>query len=452
MANPPKNSSRRSRGARHPNPLFVWTDGRQVGQWTVREGEHRFQYADDFAASPERRALSISLPMAADNAVLRGPVVENWFDNLLPTGIERRHRLQRRFGTASTDAFDLLTKIGRDCAGAVQVLPPGVAPEGFDRAEGEPMNDDDIVAAINAALSTSRASGQGEAVLRSALSGTQEKIALMRHGDRWMRPVGAMPTTHILKLASPSVAVENEWLCSRVMAAFGFRTAACAIETFGPHAVLAIERHDRAMSAATTGARIDRLPREDLCQALGVPAARRYEADGGPGMKEVLRLLESNGDDPADRTTFVRSQMVCWLLAATDVHAKSLSVQLAPGGRLRLAPFHGVSSAWPSIAASASTPAPTATKPKLAMALRSKSAHWGLSDLRAQHWDGVARLAGLADARTLCAELAEQVPGVIARVEAELPGGFPDGIARPILDGLRATAARLGDTGNAGAP
>ncbi|MGI4777043.1 MAG: HipA domain-containing protein [Janthinobacterium lividum] len=438
MSPPSKNPSRRSRGARHPNPLDVWAGGRLAGQWTVREGEHRLQYAQAFAASPDRCALSLSLPFAADNAALRGPAVENWFDNLLPTGAGRRQRLQRRFGTASTDAFDLLSVVGIECAGTVQVLLPGTTPDDSTRTDSEPLTDAEVEQAIDASLSTTRASGQGDAVLLGALGGTQEKIALRRHGDRWFRPSQAAPTTHILKRPSEAASAENEWLCSRVMAAFGFDTAACDIATFGRHKVLVIERFDRAAIDAGSGTeRIARLPQEDCCQALGRPVAQKYETDGGPGMREILRVLDSSIDAPGDRTTFVKAQMVFWLLAATDVHAKNLSIFPAPGGGCRLAPFYGVNSAWPGTDAG--------RRSKLAMALRSKSAHWQLSDLSPRHWDGVARLAGLGDARSLCEELAAQVPGVLARIESLLPAGFPEDVARPILDGIRTTAARLHD-------
>ena len=443
MQTPPKKKSRPSRGARHPKPLVGLVDGQVAGQWTVREGEHRFRYADDFAAAPDSCALSLSLPFTPENDALRGPAVENWFDNLLPTGEARRHRLQRRFGTASTDAFDLLTVIGSDCAGAVQILLPDVTPEVIDRIEGEPLSDTDIEQAIDAALSTSRASGQGETVLHSAVSGTQEKIALLRRGDRWLRPTGATPSTHILKLPSETASPENEWLCSRVMAAFGFPTASCDIATFGSYKVLVVERFDRTLSAAgTDGERIVRLPQEDFCQALGVPVAQKYESDGGPGMREMLRVLESSADAPSDKTAFVKAQMVFWLLAATDVHAKNFSIFLAHGGVHRLTPFYGVNSAWPAVDAGSGS----IQKLKLAMALRSKSAHWVLSDLRQQHWDGVAKLAGLSDAKALCDELAEQVPDVIAKVESELPAGFPMELARSVLDGIRATAAKLRGT------
>ena len=83
------------------------------------------------------------------------------------------------------------------------------------------------------------------------------------------------------------------------------------------------------------------------------------------------------------------------------------------------------------------------------LALRAKSAHWGLVDIQARHWDGVAKLAGLGDARALCDELIAQLPGVLRDVEAQLPPGFPAALAQAIFDGMKSTAQRLHDTGTA---
>ena len=82
-------------------------------------------------------------------------------------------------------------------------------------------------------------------------------------------------------------------------------------------------------------------------------------------------------------------------------------------------------------------------KAKLAMALRSKSAHWGLTDIQARHWDGVAKLAGLGDARAVCDELAAQVPEVLRTVQAQLPADFPRPLSSAIFEGLQRTAKQL---------
>ena len=79
--------------------------------------------------------LSLSLPMNLDGRPLRGERVAAYFDNLLPDSDALRQRIRARFQTQSTDAFDLLEAIGRDCVGAVQLLPDGRAPEGVTRID-----------------------------------------------------------------------------------------------------------------------------------------------------------------------------------------------------------------------------------------------------------------------------------------------------------------------------
>ena len=447
--------SKRGRGPRHPHPLVVWINGQTVGEWTVREGEHRFQYAEEWTASPAARRLSLSLPMTPGNAPQRGPVVQNYFDNLLPDSNAIRTRLQGKFATPSTDAFDLLTAIGRECVGAVQLLPPGVLPTGFDRIEAEALDDAAVEHAINASLSTGRVLGQrDDEDFRISIAGAQEKTALMQREGKWFRPLNATPTTHIFKLplgrvgnmqADMKESVENEWLCSRIMSALGLPTAHCDIATFGERKVLVVQRFDRALQNAGSDNSdtewIARLPQEDFCQALGVPGSQKYETDGGPGMRDILRVLDASSNATADKLAFVKAQMVFWLLAATDGHAKNFSIFLERGGAYRLTPFYDVLSAWPVIGSGADQIA--FQKAKLAMALRSKSSHWALQDLRARHWDGVAKLAGLGDAHALCNDLLAQLPGALDTVEAQLPSSFPEHVARAIFEGVRNTAKRL---------
>ena len=149
--------SQGARRARTPSVLAVWMNGQRVGEWELRNGEHRFRYAGEWIASPAARRLSLSLPFTPGNAVHRGEVVRNYFDNLLPDSDVIRQRLRDRFATPGTGAFDLLAAIGRDCVGAVQLLPPDASPVGFDRIEAEPLDEAGVERAIDATLSPGRA-------------------------------------------------------------------------------------------------------------------------------------------------------------------------------------------------------------------------------------------------------------------------------------------------------
>jgi serine/threonine-protein kinase HipA len=124
-----------------PRELWVWMNGEHVGMWQrTRTGSHRFVYEQSWLASPRVRPLSLSLPVTPDRTVV-GPVVSNYFDNLLPDDERIRRRVSTRFKIGSTGVFELLQAIGRDCVGAVQLLPPEQPPTGFDQVRYETMDD-----------------------------------------------------------------------------------------------------------------------------------------------------------------------------------------------------------------------------------------------------------------------------------------------------------------------
>jgi len=77
------------------------------------------------------------------------------------------------------------------------------------------------------------------------------------------------------------------------------------------------------------------------------------------------------------------------------------------------------------------------------MAVRSKNAHWKLAEIKAGHWDAVARMAGLDNATEIFHDIAVQTPRIIAKVNLQLPKKFPAGVRDKIFEGLQRMAARL---------
>jgi serine/threonine-protein kinase HipA len=431
--------------------LHIWMNGVAVGTWGKSRGNDILQYDPKWVGSSTGRALSLSLPFTPGNTAHRGVVVGYFFDNLLPDSDAIRSRIRSKFGASSTHAFDLLTEIGRDCVGAVQLLPEGERPVGFDRIEAEPLTDEEVEQVIAAALSGAPVLGLDQRTdFRISLAGAQEKTAFLLHKGKWCRPSGATPTTHIFKLPLGLIghlqlnmqhSVENEWLCSKLMNAFGLETANCSIQEFGIRKVLVVERFDRKRE---TGGWIARLPQEDLCQALGLPSNKKYERDGGPGMREILRVLASSSRAPADKKAFVKSQLVFWMLAATDGHAKNFSIFQERGGTYRLTPFYDVLSAWPIIGHGPKQL--DYRKVRLSMAVRSKNAHWKLSEIRPRHWDSVTRDAGLGPATSLIEEIVSQTPKVIESANRQIPARFPAIVRDKIFEGLQASAKVLANT------
>jgi len=431
--------------------LAVWTNGNVVGHWELSAGEHRFQYADGWLDSPAARWLSLSLPFTPGNVPHRGEVVRNFFDNLLPDSETIRRRVQEKFATAGTGAFDLLSAIGRDCVGAVQLLPEGAQPSGWDAIAAQQLDEAGVERAIDSAIAAGHVLGQShDEDLRISLAGAQEKTALLWHRNRWCKPMGATPTTHIIKLplglvgnmrANMTGSVENEWLCARIVGALGLPVATCAIATFGRRKVLVVERFDRALAARPTGQPwLARLPQEDFCQALGLPSVLKYQSDGGPGVRDLLRILDISSQAETDKLNFVLALLAFWLLAATDGHAKNFSIFLERGGGYRLTPLYDVLSAWPIIGQGPNQIA--LKRAKLSMALRTKNTHYHLAEIQTRHWQALAREAGVPFAALT--QLIERVPSALDKVEAQLASNFPERIWQPIRAGMLAQALRFG--------
>lgn len=427
--------------------LWVWMNGERVGTWQrTRTGGHRFIYEASWLASDRVRPLSLSLPLTPDRTVV-GPGVANFFDNLLPDDERIRRRVSARFKLGSTDVFELLQAIGRDCVGAVQLLPPDHPPTGFDRVEYETM-DEQAVGRHLRGITAEPGLGADQAPddLRISIAGAQEKTALLRVDGQWCRPLGATPTTHILKLPLGLVggrrldlthSVYNEWLCAQLLREMGLPMAATDIVTFGDETVLAVERFDRRwVEGSDTAPRwIVRLPQEDFCQVLGKAPHEKYESQGGPGMAQCLQVLRSSRAASADIRHFLCAQLAFWLLAATDGHAKNFSVFLLPGGGYRMTPLYDVISVWPVIGHGPNLVA--WQEARLAMAVRSKNVHYELARIQTRHWQRLAQRSGAEGAWEAMQSLVARVEPAIFAVQSQLPADFPERTAQTIFDGLR---------------
>lgn len=437
-------------------------NGELVGEWTtLRTGTPLFRYARTWADSPHARALSLSLPLTADLEI-RGPVVDHYFDNLLPDNADIRRRIRERFGTRSTQAFDLLEAIGRDCVGAVQLLPPEQEPTGWNRIKASALSNIEVENLLRAVTAPAPRGPRGDHEndeFRLSIAGAQEKTALLSMAGAWFQPHGATPTTHILKLPMGIVgnfrgdfsdSIENEWLCSQILRELGLPVADSTILQFGEQKVLAVKRFDRRWIgvdetrvnhrefAPARATWIARIPQEDFCQATGRPATERYEADGGPSMREILDILAGSESPEADRTTFILAQLAFWLLAATDGHGKNFSIFHRAGTAFGLTPLYDVLSAWPVIGSHANQL--SLHDAKLAMALRGKRNHYRIREIHPRHWHELAECANIPGLWQRMIELAEAVPTTLDKAAAALPARFPTRVIDKITAGTRQQA------------
>ncbi len=429
--------------------LAVWMNGQRVGVWFwSRTGTPGLRYDASWVQSPNARALSVSLPIPAAGGVLTGPNVEHYFDNLLPDSIRIRERLRRRFRTPSTRAADLLAAIGRDCVGAVQLVPEGETPPAHDRIDSEPLSDAQVEALLSDVNDDDADAGTPWADFRISIAGAQEKTALLRLGDRWHLPHGTTPTTHIFKLplglvgnirADMTDSVENEWLCHILLGLLGLKVASAEMGSFGRQKALIVERFDRRW--VDDDQWIARLPQEDFCQATGTPGDLKYESDGGPGIRTCLGLLAAGNRSESDRLQFVLAQLAFWLLAATDGHAKNFSLFHERGGGYRLTPLYDVLSAWPIIGNGPNQVSPR--RARLSMAVRGKNAHYHLHEIHTRHFEALALQSGVPGAFDRMVGLVLQVPQALDEAQAALPAGFPQRVFHAIRRGMLAQAEKF---------
>jgi serine/threonine-protein kinase HipA len=437
-------------------------NGEFVGEWiTSRTGTPILRYDESWIRSPQVRALSLSLPITRDREI-RGDAVDHYFDNLLPDNPDIRRRIRERYGLRSTDPFDLLEEIGRDCVGAVQLLPTDRKPYQWNEVTATPLSAADVERELQAVRAPGPLGQRAEDAddFRISIAGAQEKTALLMMGGEWYRPRHATPTTHILKLplgiignfrGDFSNSVENEWLCSQFLHELGFPVAHTEMAQFGAQKVLVVQRFDRrwvgveksvldrADFKPEKGMWIARLPQEDFCQATGRPPTLRYERDGGPSANEILEILAASANARRDRANFLLVQLTFWLLAATDGHAKNFSIRLMEGGAFEMTPLYDVLSAWPVIGNGANQlPLQDA---KLAMAVAGRNRHYKLVEIQPRHWQALATRIGGKEMWERVESLVDAAPRTFDRIE--LPRDFPEAVISKISQGVRGQSKKF---------
>jgi serine/threonine-protein kinase HipA len=425
--------------ARRPahEPLNVFLNARLVGRLRRQAGGAiDFTYDPAWLAWENTMPVSLSLPLRENRYV--GERVIAVFDNLLPDSEGLRRRIAERVRAKGTDAFSLLTALGHDCVGALQFLPDGEDPGPAGVVAGRPIDANGIARLLGDLAAAPLGVGEDKD-FRISIAGAQDKTALLYWKNKWHKPSGTAATTHIIKPQigrlpngiDLSYSVENEYLCMKLTAALGLPTANVSMENFGSKQALVVERFDRRW---TRDDRLLRLPQEDCCQALSVPSTRKYEADGGPGPKDILVLLKGSDEPAHDQAAFLRALVVFWLLGATDGHAKNFSVFLSPGARYRSTPLYDVISAQPSLDAKQIKQ----NQMKLAMAV-GDNRHYAIHTIESRHFLQTAAKSGIGSSvvKPLFADILEKSPGAIQTVLDGLPAGFPEQIATSIADGFK---------------
>jgi serine/threonine-protein kinase HipA len=395
--------------------LMVLLGGMPVGQVTQSaQGRLRFTYADTWLRADERYPLSLSMPLQDVEHGHR--VIEAFLWGLLPDNAAILQSWGRQFQVSARNPFALISQVGEDCAGAVQF----VRPERTDllvsgrRADIQWLKPEQIAERLAALRTNQGAWRQVGDPGQFSLAGAQPKTALLFQDGRWGVPSGRYPTTHIFK--PPNARLdgfpENEHLCLELARALSLPAASSRVIRFGDELAIVIERYDRIRRPAGWL----RVHQEDMCQALGVPPAKKYQSDGGLGARAIVELLRTHSGAPVeDVLTFVDSLVLNWLIGGTDAHAKNYSLLIAPHGRVRLAPLYDIASvlAYPQF---------DVHKVKLAMKVGGKYRLW---DVHEREWRKLAEEARIEpDALTrrivrMAAAIPDLITGIAGRAREE---------------------------------
>jgi len=424
-------------------PLTVFLHSNRVGQLSrEKSGAVHFQYDADWIARESAIPVSVSMPLRNDKYT--GATVMAVFDNLLPDYEPIRRRVAERVGAQGTDAYSLLSEIGRDCIGALQFLPDDQEPETTNSLAGEPLTNDAIEALLND-LDVTPLGIRSESSFRISVAGAQEKTALLYHNQQWIQPDGTTPTSHIIKPQigklnngiDLSNSVENEFYSLKLIEAMGLRTANVSMAMFNRKKALVIERFDRRW---TDDGRLVRLPQEDCCQALAVAPTGKYQSEGGPGIEDIMDVLRGSDHPFDDRRDFFKATILFWLMGATDGHAKNFSLALSSRGRFRMTPLYDVLTIQPSVDSK------RLAKKDFKLAMRvGQSKQYNVDKIRGRHFVHTGLKAGLSRQviSHLFDEIAAECEPALRKVAEMLPDDFPETIPASVTSAMRSRLNRL---------
>lgn len=356
------------------NKLNVFLLNEFAGElWVNKSGNFEFQYDKNYLKKNNVIPLSISMPLT--DSPLSGIAVKSFFSNLLPEG-ELKAAIAREKKISENNDFMMLKAIGGECAGAVSILDQGLNPETENRYDL--LSEKDLEKILDDSKLKPVLITRDE--LRLSLAGAQNKIPLFYDGNNFYLPGQNSPSSHILKLESPSFhgLIENEIFCMQLAKKVGIDVPDVFIKKVGKHKAFIIERYDRIFSDKGC---IERIHQEDFCQIAGIYPNLKYENESGPGLKECAAIIRKNCSVPvSDIKKYIQWIIFNYIIGNCDAHAKNISV-LYSGG-IKLAPFYDLIS---------TTAFPELSK-KLAMYIGGQKK---IDYVMKHHWEKLAKSIGV---------------------------------------------------------
>ncbi len=341
-------SDKSSSGGSDADSLIVVLYGHKVGRLDrAVNGEISFTYRPEYLGRA-RPQLSMRMPLQSKS--YPPARVLPFLDGLLPENREARRQIARARGVPD-DPMSLLSVMGWDCPGAVQITPGDQVAEMLGRPGGlEPVSDREIGERI--ARLREHSSEWTLPKEHWSLAGQQEKFALAQIRSaggtrRWAEAKGSAPTTHIVKPGIGRLHHQAlvEHATMRAAAALGVNVAKTEYVEFDGQPAIVVERFDRIQ--LPSGA-VQRIHQEDLCQATGRMPEFKYEEDGGPTSRDMAQILRGHSDNPDPELRHLADfVLINYATAAPDGHAKNVSIRILPSTDVRMAPLYDLASGLP---------------------------------------------------------------------------------------------------------
>lgn len=305
--------------------LHMWLHGQHLGEVEqLRNGSNRLRFTDEAMArwGIGTHLLSFSLPLTSRR--VESQVLDDYLDNLLPEGAVRA-QLEQQHRVRPGDAFGLLSHIGAECAGAVQLAAGDQPPAG----RLVPLSDAEVVQIVSDLPTLAAPAGEQ---VTASLGGIQSKVLLTRTEQGWAWPAAGAMSTHIVKpepsdpqTPIPAIIEWEHWALQLARAA-GLPAASSELVRFGDRLALVVERYDRVDGR--------RLHQEDFAQALGVRPGAKYEPAGDQASR-LSRIAAGPGSEASNPARFRSEllQLVTFhaLVGNGDAHAKNYSMLITEG-------------------------------------------------------------------------------------------------------------------------
>ena len=401
--------------------LKVYLNDVQVARLTDNNGAMELVYLPDYAADSRNESLSHTLPLRSDPYGHRE--VEPFLSGLLPDDIIRT-RIGRILQIPRENTFGLLKAIGGECAGAIAFFAEGegpVSPAGRFRRLSDAEAGEILDSLERKPLNV------GEDGFRISGAGAQDKLIACWKGGKIELPLGGTPSTHIIKTAIRDYpdSVENECFSMKLAEACGLNCAKCRIAVIGGKRRYVCERYDRIVVDGV----VRRLHQEDFCQLLRVDPARKYEALGGPGLADAMRLMREMSMTAADTLEFLRRIVFTFLVGNGDAHGKNFSV-LYRGWKASLSPMYDVMSTtiYPDVAQ------------RLAMKIDGEYAFKWITRgkfLRQAEKSGIAPRTMEREIDRMVRRIGKQAPVVAAKLAKRFPSACYDQIVAGINERVK---------------